>query len=281
MPLPLTLTTAWLPRLTALLLTATTGTALAAEPAEPPRVLIIEPRPVVLPGLGQRALRNTVETVVRTNGAEVVPARRATAAGACETPACLRRTATEAKATHVFRVDGEYANEGYRLQLTLWVDATAQQLKGEALRCQICTATEMLAAAREQATALWAKRSGPAVLELTRPTPRAPDPDLTRPAPAAPDLTRPAPELSRPGPPQPPAAAPEARPAWKSALPWLGLVAGVASIATGAFLLSTDGECTDSACLYKNKRHTPGVASIGGGVAALGLSALGFYAWYF
>lgn len=257
----------------------TPRTVHAADPDGKPRVLIIEPRPVVLPGLGQRALRNAVETVVRTNEAEVIPARRATAAGACETPACLRRTATEAKATHVFRVDGEYANEGYRLQLTLWVDATAQQVKGELLRCQICTATEMLAAAREQATALWSKRNGPSP-EPTPPArpaePAPPEPDLTRP-----DSGTPSPALgtSTPGDQDNP---PTERPAWKTVLPLVGIVAGVGSIAVGAYLLSTQGGCANAGCTYNWKnRRTPGLATVGGGIVALGLGAWGFYTWRF
>jgi hypothetical protein len=228
-----------------LLLRAST-TAFAASPA---RVIILETSPVDLPGLGANALTAGVATALQSKGAEVIPAiKLRTELLACTSPSCYVTIADVAGATHVLRIEGAYANDGYTLQVELWDSRTGKVARSERYHCDLCAPQSMVASARDQATLLWAQDSG------TEP-PAVVAPVLVNPRPATPTL------------------APEA-PMW----PWW-LVGGGAALAAGGIVALVHGDSSScagssaSSCGQYRDYATPGVILVAGGAAVAAAGA--------
>lgn len=175
--------------LVGLLSAATTGLpASPADAAEGP-VLVLESRAVALPGVGSKALRNTIEAAIKSQGGEVVrPRKLAVPEAGCTTPECYQRVSEAAKAAYVLRVDGKYVNDGYELYMEMWSASSGEIARGQDRRCQVCSASEMLEHARDQATLLYAtqlhppaKPPAPAVAEAKAPPEPGPAPAKNEP----------------------------------------------------------------------------------------------------
>jgi hypothetical protein len=251
-------------------LAALTHSQVPAPGAARPRVLVLEARPVSLPGGGPRVFRNEVESALKTAGGEIVyPSRAATGPATCAEPACYAALARAAGAAYVMRIDGEYANDGYRLAMELWSERSGDVVKGESLRCEVCTAREMLRAARDQAVLLASRRfrepvEGPASAD------REPEPVKGPPAPRA-EAARVSLAASR--------ETAEPVPPWKRWLPWGAIGAAALGIGWGGYLLGVDGDCTNDPCTFTRNSKRQGWTAIGAGLAMGALGAVGLYVW--
>ncbi len=246
---------------TFVLVAATFGPGAHADAA----VVVIETRPVVLPGIGARALRNTVEAAIKSQGGDIVRSGTLPAAAtACTTSDCLRQVSDATGATHVLRVDGSYANDGYELYMEMWSAGTGQTTRGQSRKCLVCSTSEMLANARDQATLLYgAQLRAQAPVEPSGA--RSPPAVAPAPVPQAPDTG------PRPGPgPRPSLVAPA-----------LVVGAGLGLGLAGGYLLTMHGEpakcrMTPEAkmCFAIRDTKTPGILMVGAGVIAAAVGAV-------
>lgn len=221
-------------------------------------VVVIQTRPVDLPGLGDKALRNTVEAAIKAQGGDVIrPQKLPMAETSCTTSNCFRALADGTGAAYVVRVDGSYASDGYDLYLEMWNAKSGALARGQSRKCQLCSTGEMLENARDQLTILCSQQ--------LRAVPDAPAP----PRPAAPEVVAAAAPV---GPPAPRA------PAASRLLPALAVGAGVGMLITGAYLWKVDGQprdCEGTAagrrCFSRQDTGKLGMSMLGAGAVAAGV----------
>ena len=110
-----------------------------ASAASSGRVVILETSPIDLPRLGANAVTTGVATALQAKGVEVVPSNKLRAELlACTSPTCYVTIADLAGATHVLRLEGAYANDGYTLQVELWDGRTGKVTRSERYHCDLC-----------------------------------------------------------------------------------------------------------------------------------------------
>lgn len=225
--------------------------AAAAAGAQPARVAVLEPSASNLPGIEPHALQTAVASALATKGVEVVPAGKiGPELAVCTAPSCYVTLAGATAATHVLRVEGLYANDGYTLQLEVWNRATGKLTRGERHHCEICAPRDMVGAAYDQTAVLW-----------TQATTDAPAPA------AAPAAT--------PAAPTPPPA--RAKPVW----PWIAGGVGVAALGTGIALIAMGKEsaCPNASydeCGKKRDLAPTGYVVGGAGLALVGAAVAGY-----
>lgn len=121
-----------------------------------PRVAVLET--TTMPEEGRGELRAQIAQALKDLGADVVPrAALRDLRPDCDTADCFIAVGRATAATHVLRVQGAYADEGYRLRLQLWDGATGKLLSSEGKDCEICTLSDLYRAARERTTVLCAR----------------------------------------------------------------------------------------------------------------------------
>jgi hypothetical protein len=228
--------------------------AAAAAGAQPARVAVLEPSTSNLPGVEPHALQTAVASALAAKGVEVVPAGKiGPELAVCTAPSCYVTVAGATGATHVLRVEGLYANDGYTLQLEVWNRATGRLTRGERHHCEICAPRDMVGAAYDQTAVLW--------------TQAATDAQAPGAAPGAVAAT--------PPPAVPPA--PHAKPIW----PWIVGGVGVAALGTGIALIAMGKEsaCPDASydeCGKKRDLAPAGYAVGGAGLALVGAAVAGY-----
>src|SRR5262245_53776035 len=105
-------------RRAAAVLALVAGSAGAVAVAEPARVAVLEPSASNLSRLEPHALHAAVAGALAAKEIEVVPRDKIEPElAACTAPSCYVTLAGTTNATHVLRIEGVYANDGYTLQL--------------------------------------------------------------------------------------------------------------------------------------------------------------------
>jgi hypothetical protein len=225
--------------------------------AERPRLAVMElAAPKVAPDLRQRATRAVQEGLL-ASGADVVEGIPAAATGPggapCDGTGCITAVARAALAGHVVRGTLDIEGRTYGLRLELLDGKTGDLVESREDRCEICTEGEALEMAGVSASALKVAAFKKLSATSAAPPPAAPPP---APAPRAPEASLVAP-------------APEAKPDHR-AYGWIGVGAGVATIATGIVLFVLDGQGTcggPGTCPERYKTQNVGIATFAGGVA--------------
>jgi hypothetical protein len=222
--------------------------------AQPARVAVLEPSASNLPGVEPHALQTAVASALAAKGVDVVPAGKIEPELAvCTAPSCYVTVAGATNATHVLRVEGLYANDGYTLQLEVWNRATGKLTRGERHHCEICAPRDMVGAAYDQTAVLWTQQA-------------ATDAQAPAAAPTAPAAPTPA-----------PTSGPAVKPLW----PWIVGGVGVAALGTGIALVAMGKEsgcpnATYDECGKKRDLAPAGYAVGGAGLALVGAAVAGY-----
>lgn len=108
-----------------------------------------------VPADGRKELRVVIAAAIRERGAEAVPWESLEDLPRdCDGPGCFTALARATAATHVLRIQGGYADEGFRVKLQLWEGGSGRLLASDARECEICTLPEMYRVVGERVSAL-------------------------------------------------------------------------------------------------------------------------------
>ena len=239
------------------------------------RVAVVEAGTSKVPRGEVTALRADIEEVVRSLGAEIVPAIEAktVAGGDCNQPECMIAIHRMTGATHVLRVESVFKKGSFNLQLQMWDARTGKTLSSDGKSCDICTLPDLHAALRDRVAALCAR-----VFEAEDAAP-APPPVPTLPAPP-PALPPAALEVS------PPSPAPVPTSSAGKRIGQVGSVvlfaAGVAATVYGGYLLHLNGQQACAAgettiCIDRHVTGGRGAGWLAGGIGAAVVGGILFY----
>jgi hypothetical protein len=239
------------------------------------RVAVVEAGTSKVPRGEVTALRADIEEIVRSLGAEIVPAieAKAVAGGDCNQPECMTAIHRMTGATHVLRVESVFKKGSFNLQLQMWDARTGKTLSSDGKSCDICTLPDLHTALRDRVAALCAR-----VFEAEDAAP-APPPVPTPPAPPPPP---PALEVSPPPPAPVPAGSAGKRIGQVGSV--VLFAAGVAATVYGGYLLHLNGQqaCAAGEATICTDRHVTGGRGAGwlaGGISAAVVGGILFYSF--
>jgi hypothetical protein len=239
------------------------GAQLDARAASPSVAILIGASSSIPLGGAKQVLEAASRGVGYAQGIAVTPPPSHDTASNCETADCLAQVGRAAGATFVLRIDATYADQGFRLQLTMADGKTGRSLGTDSMDCPICDPPDLYESVRRRTAALCSS-----VFQMPTAAP-----SLT----AAPSST---PVVTVP-------SAPVTRAAPSRILPYSLLGGGLVLGAVGGYLLAVNGNSVNcetppgggpQVCPDMRATKSAGIALIAaGGLAVAGGVALWIY----